>query len=74
MTTSSTEPALLVGRDSAANDTSLVVDAPNNGMHPTANSEAFIRKTGRIGVECAVGDAERWAASRNVERQMSASD
>ena len=35
------------------------VSESNNGMHPTANSIAFIRKTPCLYVECAAGDAGR---------------
>jgi len=34
----------------------------NNGMHPTANSAALIENLNGFGVECAAGDAGRWAA------------
>ena len=37
--------------------------ASNNGMHPTANSVAFIRKTLFLSRLVAAGDAERWASS-----------
>jgi hypothetical protein len=32
---------------------------PNKGMHPTANSVAFMRETPAIQSMCAAGDAER---------------
>ena len=41
---------------------------PNNGIHPTANSVALIRKTWRTGVECAAGDAGRSTASHSLLR------
>ncbi len=34
---------------------------PNNGMHPTANKHVFYARLGGRGVECAAGDAGRWA-------------
>jgi hypothetical protein len=44
------------------------IDAPhNNGMHPTAKSVNVIRKTCNNHVECAAGDAGRWAASLLLE-------
>ena len=39
---------------------------PNNGMHPTANSVAFIRETMLFSRPVAAGDAGRWAASCHV--------
>ncbi len=35
----------------------------NNGMHPTANSAALIGNLCGFEVECAAGDARRWAAT-----------
>jgi hypothetical protein len=35
----------------------------NNGMHPTANSAAFIRETWCLLVECAAGDAGRYVSA-----------
>ena len=35
---------------------------PNKGMHPTANSVPLIDSLNGFEVECAAGDAGRWAA------------
>jgi len=40
--------------------------APNNGMHPTANSLAFMRETPAIQRLVAAGDAGRYASSCDV--------
>jgi hypothetical protein len=37
--------------------------ASNNGTHPTANQQVSHARLGRVGVECAAGDAGRYASS-----------